>query len=233
MERILNHSVLTWHFYGRASTVHSLQVTSLSARFRTLPSGRAYGDANPSAGNLELQPQLCRGCPGRGPGPQGSSALLGSCGIWTCRPGLKRALLVCGVRCARGHQAGQARQKGPWLWPGDLLRQKFCIYERHVAGRQAPAETSLRHVHQRIPSTHPSHTNVCFVCPEQFFLALNSSPGTLPQRVRGHREAGKQGWALLWRPQESAPHGAESLPPTTGRRPPHRLPQHSCVEPGD
>lgn len=72
---------------------------------------------------------------------EGSCALQRSPGIWECGPGLRGLSLfvgysVVGTLCL-GSPERARETKRPMVWPGYLLWQKFCIYERHVATSQA------------------------------------------------------------------------------------------------
>ena len=98
-------------------------------------------------------------------------------GIYTCRPELKRTLLVRGILLspapwARGHRGGGRKQKGPWLWPEDLLGQKFCIYERHAAALWAARRDFFKTFHKRILSTHPSQREYLLCVPRTYSFYL-------------------------------------------------------------
>lgn len=64
-------------------------------------------------------------------------------------------------------------QKAPWLWPGDLLQQKFRILGRHVAGSQTATAISLKLASHQ-PTRLAQMTPLCAY--DMLFLALNSSP---------------------------------------------------------
>lgn len=56
--------------------------------------------------------------------------------------------------------------KSTVVWPADLLWQKFCIYEKHVAARPAARRDVFKAFPQADPTNPPTSQQASFVCPK-------------------------------------------------------------------
>lgn len=108
--------------------------------------------------------------------PEGPGALeFASVGQGRRGPSLFGDTSVPGTLCL-GPPARGKETKGPAV-AVDLLRQKFCIYERHAAARPAAGGHFSKRLHKRALSTRRSRANASSCAHDvRFSCALNRSP---------------------------------------------------------
>lgn len=163
------------------------------------------------ASDLARLAPLCRGAGGAGEGRGGWWGLgrqsPGICAVGRAEedPPCLWNTSVPGPLCSGSPGRGR-KQRGLWLWPVDLLWQKFCICERRAATLR-PRWDFLKTFPQTNLINPPISARKPPLCTQNIecLLALNRSK-FLPQQEWGHGRGSPKGWAGLHR--ESGPHRA-------------------------